>query len=63
MNSSNNNQAFNSAMSHMQNIEGLPSKSADLNSMPAPVRWFAYFAFGGMAIGGIVAFILALMNN
>ncbi|MGG4444163.1 hypothetical protein [Brevibacillus fortis] len=63
MNSSNNNQAFNSAMSHLQNIEGLPSKSADLHSMPAPVRWFAYIAFGGMAIGGIIAFILALMNN
>ncbi|MGG4446959.1 hypothetical protein HPY28_18410 [Brevibacillus sp. HB1.2] len=60
---SNDNQAFNSAISHMNNIEGLPSKQANLSSMPAPIRWFAYVAFGGMAIGGIVLFIFALLNQ
>lgn len=58
----NDNQAFNSVISHMQKIEGAPNKPADLNTMPAPLRWFAYIAFGSMAIGGITVIIIAILT-
>jgi hypothetical protein len=47
---------FNDATEHYQKIMGMPNKSADLKSMPKPIRWFGYFI-----IGFVICAVLALI--
>lgn len=49
---------FNDVTEHYRNIVGTPSRRADLRSMPAPVRWFAYF-FYSVIVVGFIAFVVS----
>jgi hypothetical protein len=46
-------QPFNNVTDHYHKIMGLPTKRADLSSMPKPVRWFAYFFYTVIVLGAI----------
>jgi hypothetical protein len=48
---------FNSAIEHYQKIMGMPNKSADLTSMPKPIRRFGYFIMG-FVICALLAMII-----
>jgi hypothetical protein len=52
---------FNDVTSHYQNIMGVPSKKADLRSMPGPVRWFGYFFYSAiivLAVTFVISYIV-----
>jgi hypothetical protein len=48
---------LNNITEHYQKIMGMPNKTADLKSMPKPIRWFGYF-FIGFTICALLALIL-----
>ena len=51
---------FNDATDHYHKIMGMPTKKADLKSMPLLVRWFAYF-FYALIIVGIIAIVIGII--
>jgi hypothetical protein len=50
-------QPFNDATEYLHTIVGMPTKKADLSSMPKAVRWFIYLVFTLIAIGVFVLII------
>ncbi|SFT08161.1 hypothetical protein [Paenibacillus sp. BC26] len=49
---------FNNVTEHYQTIMGVPSKQADMKSMPRVLRWFGYFFYAAIVLGAI-AFVVS----
>ncbi|MFP3390323.1 hypothetical protein [Brevibacillus sp. SIMBA_040] len=56
-------QPFNSVTDHYQKIVGMPTRPADIKKLPKPIRWFGYFVFSCLLIGGIMFLILLVIQN
>ncbi|MBD3917780.1 hypothetical protein H8B09_03375 [Paenibacillus sp. PR3] len=54
---------FNDVTSHYQNIMGVPSKKADLKSMPGPVRWFGYFFYAAIIALAAIFVVSYIVNR
>ncbi|GLX70538.1 hypothetical protein [Paenibacillus glycanilyticus] len=55
--------SFNEATDHYQKIMGVPNKSADLNSMPRVLRWFAYFFYTVLIAGALLFLVSWLVHK
>lgn len=51
---------FNDVTEHYHNIIGVPNQKADLQTMPAPLRWFGYFLYGVMIVF-VIAFAVGMI--
>jgi len=54
--------SFNSVTEHYHTIMGVPRQPAEISSIPAPIRWFGYFGFGGILVGAATMLIVALFH-
>ncbi|MFD1956788.1 hypothetical protein ACFSL6_22075 [Paenibacillus thailandensis] len=52
--------SFNDVTDHYQSILGVPDKKADINNMPKPLRWFAYFFYSVIIFGALI-FIISMI--
>ena len=56
-------QPFNSVTDHYQKIVGMPTRPADIKKLPKPLRWFGYFVFSCVLIGGFMFLILLVIQS
>lgn len=53
---------FNEVIEHFQNVERMPQKPVELQSMPKPIRWFGYLFTGFVACGVLAVWIIHMIH-
>ncbi|WP_289142544.1 hypothetical protein [uncultured Brevibacillus sp.] len=48
---------------HYQKIVGMSTRPADIKKLPKPIRWFGYFVFSCVLIGGFMFLILLVIQS
>lgn len=54
--------SFNSVTEHYHTIVGVPRQQVEMSSIPAPIRWFGYFGFGGIILGAVTMLMVAALH-
>ncbi|ANF96647.1 hypothetical protein [Paenibacillus bovis] len=54
--------SFNSVTEHYHTVVGVPRHSVEMSTIPAPIRWFGYFGFGGIVVGAVTMIIVAFFH-